>query len=125
MLFTLLIIVILLFIFILPVSIPIILALLTALLFEPLVKLAESKFKWKRKLTVISVFIFILAILAISIYYTVTSLIGRLIQFTKAAPDYLNKLSGVWIDFQSKLFVYTSGLPDDVVKSAQDGFNEI
>ncbi|MCM3710053.1 sporulation integral membrane protein YtvI [Sporosarcina luteola] len=125
MLFALLIISILLFIFILPISIPIILALLTALLFEPLVKLTETKFKWKRKVSVISVFIFILAILAISIYYTVTSLIGRLIQFTKDAPDYLNKLSGVWIDFQSKLFVYTSGLPDDVVRSAQDGFNDI
>ncbi|MFS0688214.1 sporulation integral membrane protein YtvI [Sporosarcina sp. 179-K 8C2 HS] len=125
MLFTLLIISILVFVFILPISIPIILALLTALLFEPLVKLTETKFKWKRKMAVISVFIFILALLAITIYYTVTSLIGRLIQFTKAAPDYLNKLSGVWIDFQSKLFVYTSGLPDDVVKSAQDGFNDI
>lgn len=125
MLFALLIIAILVFIFILPVSIPIILALLTALLFEPLVKLTETKFKWKRKVSVISVFIFILALLAVIIYYTVTSLIGRIIQFTKDAPDYLNKLSGVWIDFQSKIFVYTSGLPDDVVKSMQNGFNDI
>lgn len=103
-LFSLLIIVILLSIFILPVSIPIILAFLTALLFEPLVKLTESKFKWKRNVSVMAVYIFIIALLAVSIYYTVTSLIGRLIQFTKDAPDYLNKLSNVWIDFQSKLF---------------------
>lgn len=125
MLFTLFVIAVLVFIFILPVSIPIILALLTALLFEPLVKLTETKFKWKRKVSVISVFIFIIALLAVIIYYTVTSLIGRIIQFTKDAPDYLNKLSGVWIDFQSKIFVYTSGLPDDVVKSMQNGFNDI
>ena len=121
----LLIVVILVFIFILPISIPIILALLTALLFEPLVKLTETKFKWKRQLAVISVFIFILVMLAIIIYYTITSLIGRLIELSKTAPDYLNKLSGVWIDFQNKLLVYTSGLPDDVVKSAQGSFNEI
>src|SRR5690606_11422623 len=57
--------------------------------------------------------------------YTITSLIGRLIELSKTAPDYLNKLSGVWIDFQNKLLVYTSGLPDDVVKSAQGSFNEI
>ena len=125
LLFTLLIIVILIFIFILPISIPIILALLTALLFEPLVKLTEAKFKWKRNVAVMSVYIFILAILAIIIYYTVTSLIGRIIHYSKMAPDYLNKLSGVWIDFQNKLLVYTSGLPDEVVKSAQGGFNEI
>lgn len=121
----LLIVVILVFIFILPISIPIILALLTALLFEPLVKLTETKFKWKRQIAVISVFIFILVMLAIIIYYTITSLIGRLIELSKTAPDYLNKLSGVWIDFQNKLLVYTSGLPDDVVKSAQGSFNEI
>ena len=125
LLITLLIIVILIFIFILPISIPIILALLTALLFEPLVKLTESKFKWKRQIAVMSVYIFILAMLAIIIYYTVTSLIGRLIHLSKMAPEYLNKLSGVWIDFQNKLLVYTSGLPDEVVKSAQGSFNEI
>ncbi|MCG7342752.1 sporulation integral membrane protein YtvI [Sporosarcina sp. ACRSL] len=124
-LFTLLIIVILIFIFILPVSVPIILALFTALLFEPLVKLTQVKFKWKRNVAVISVYIFIMAILAAAIYYTVTSLIGRLIKFTKAAPDYVNKLSGVWIDFQNKLLVYTSALPNDVVKSAQGSFNDI
>lgn len=72
-----------------------------------------------------AVYIFIIALLAVSIYYTVTSLIGRLIQFTKDAPDYLNKLSNVWIDFQSKLFLYTSDLPDDVVRSMQNGFNDI
>lgn len=124
-LFILLIIVVFVVIFILPISIPIILALVTALLFEPLVKLAESKFKWKRQMAVISVYIFILTMLAIIIYYTTTSLIGRLIELSKTAPDYLNKLSGVWIDFQNKLLVYTSGLPNDVVKSAQGGFNEI
>lgn len=76
-------------------------------------------------MAVISVYIFILTMLAIIIYYTTTSLIGRLIELSKTAPDYLNKLSGVWIDFQNKLLVYTSGLPNDVVKSAQGGFNEI
>lgn len=118
-------IIILISIFILPVSIPIILALLTALLFEPLVKLAELKFKCKRKVSVISVYIFIVALIAVVIYYTVTSLIGRIIQFTKDAPDYVNKLSGVWIDFQSKIIHSTSGLPEDVVKSMQNGFNDI
>lgn len=104
-------------IFILPVSIPIILALLTAMLIEPLVKLTETKFKWKRKLSVIVVFIFVLAVVAVSIYYITTSLIGKLIQFTKDAPNYLNKLSGVWIDIQSKMFHFTSGMPEDVEKT--------
>ena len=98
---------------------------LNSSLFEPLVKLTEAKFKWKRQVAVMSVFMFILALLATIIYYTITSLVGRIIHFSKMAPEYLNKLSGFWIDFQNKLLVYTSGLPDEVVKSAQGGFNEI
>lgn len=109
-------------IFIVPVSIPIIFAFLTAFIIEPLVKLAETKFKWKRKGAVISVFIFVLAIIGFILYYTVTQLIGKIITFSKGAPDYFNSLSGVWIDGQSKLLQYTSGLPDEVVKSIQKEF---
>ncbi|WP_040286962.1 sporulation integral membrane protein YtvI [Sporosarcina koreensis] len=109
-------------VFILPVSIPLILALLTALLIDPLVKLVERRFKWKRKLAVISVFIFVVLLVAVGIYYSVTSLIGRIVQFTKDAPEYLNSLSGVWIDMQDKLLRYTSGLPSDIVKATQEQF---
>ncbi|MER2089225.1 MAG: sporulation integral membrane protein YtvI [Sporosarcina sp.] len=114
--------IILILIFILPVSLPIISALLTALIIDPLVRLTENKFKWNRKLSVISVFMFILAFITFLLYFTVTRLIGKIIDFTKAAPDYFNSLSGVWIDAQSKLFQYTSGMPDDVVKAIQKEF---
>lgn len=112
-------------IIILPVSLPIIFALLIALIIEPIVKLTKKKFKWNRKVSVIAVFMFILAIIASLLYYTVTQLIGKIIDFTKAAPDYFNSLSGVWIDIQSKLFQYTSGMPDEVVKSVQKEFKNI
>ena len=117
--------IILCFIFIVPVSLPIIFALLTALLIDPLVKLTEKKFKWKRQVAVISVFIFILAILSFIIYYTVTQLIGKIIDFTKAAPDYFNTLSGIWIDMQNKLFQYTSGMPAEVIEAIQKEFKSI
>lgn len=45
-------------IFILPVSVPIILALLTAIVIEPVVKFTQRVFKWKRKPAVITNFIF-------------------------------------------------------------------
>ena len=110
---------ILIFIYIIPVAVPIILALLTALLIDPLVRLVENKFKWKRKIAVISVFIFILVILSSTLYYTVTQLIGKIIDFTKAAPEYFNKLSGIWIDMQNKLFQYTAGMPVEVIEGIQ------
>lgn len=109
-------------IFIVPVSIPIILALLTAILIDPLVKLAEKKFNWNRKASVTSVFIFVLAIIAFILYYTVTQLFGKIIEFSKVAPDYFNSLSGIWIDVQSKLLQYTSGMPDEVIKAVQKEF---
>lgn len=111
--------IILIFIFIVPVSLPIILALFTAVMIDPLVKLTEQKFKWNRKVAVISVFIFILALLASILYLTVTKLIGKIIDFTKEAPDYFNSFSGIWIDFHNKLLQYTAGMPSEVVTAIQ------
>lgn len=115
----------LLFIYILPIAIPIILALFTALIIDPLVRLVEKKFNWNRKTAVISVFIFILAILSSVLYYTVTRLIGKIIDFTKAAPGHFNTLSGMWIDMQNKMLQYTAGMPKEVIDSIQIGFKNV
>lgn len=116
---------VLIFLYIIPVSIPIILALLTAMLIDPLVRLVEQKFKWDRNIAVISVFIFILAILSALLYYTVTRLIVKIFDFAKAAPGHFNTLSGFWIDLQNKLFQYTDGMPIEVIDSIQVGFKNI
>lgn len=116
---------ILFFIYIFPVSLPIIFALLTAMLIDPLVKLVEKQFKWTRQLSVISIFIFILAIISFLLYFTVTTLIGKLIDFTKATPEYFNKLSGAWIDIQDKLFQYTSTMPKEVIFAIEEELKNI
>lgn len=112
-------------IYIVPVSLPIIFALLTAMMIDPLVKLVETRFKWSRKWAVISVFIFILLILSTILYYTVTRLIGKIIEFTQKAPEYFNVLSSMWIDMQNKLFQFTSSMPKEVIEGAQDEFKNI
>lgn len=111
--------------YIVPVAVPIILALFTALLIDPLVRFVEKKCKGNRKVAVISVFIFTLAILSSLLYYTVTRLIGKIIDFTKAAPGHFNKLSGMWIDIQNKLFQYTAGMPVEVIDAIQNEFKNI
>ncbi|WP_255550869.1 sporulation integral membrane protein YtvI [Sporosarcina sp. E16_8] len=120
-----LIVIILVSMFILPVSLPIIFALLTALIIDPLVRVTEKKFKWNRKVSVISVFIFILAIITSLFYFTVTQLIGKIIDLTIAAPGYFNSLSGIWIDSQSKLLQYTAGMPEEVVIGVQNEFKNV
>ncbi len=113
------------FFYIIPVSLPIIFAGLTAMLIDPLVRLVEKQFKWTRKTAVISVFIFILAIISSLLYYTVTQLIGKIIDFTQAAPEYFNTFSGMWIDMQNKLFHFTDGMPKEVLDGIQDEFKNI
>jgi len=110
--------------FILPISIPIILALLTAFVLEPLVKWGKTRFSWKRKTSVIVVFIFFLLLISSILYFTITQLIGQIIQLTKMAPDYFNTLSLSWMNVQSRLFSFTQGMPIEVADSIKDNLND-
>lgn len=110
-------------IFILPVSVPIVLALLTAIIIEPLVKFTQKVFKWNRKPAVITTFIFFIIIICGILYFATTKLISQLIYTSKVIPFHMNTLTGIWIDIQNNLFKYTEGLPKEVVKSIQDKFD--
>ncbi|PUB18060.1 sporulation integral membrane protein YtvI [Paenisporosarcina sp. OV554] len=114
----LLILILILFItFILPLAVPILLALITAFLLEPLVKWSKQKFNWNRKPAVITIFILFLLLTTATLYFTITQLIGQIIQLTKIAPDYFNTLTLSWMNIQSKLFSFTQGMPIEVVSS--------
>ncbi|MFF2752361.1 sporulation integral membrane protein YtvI [Psychrobacillus sp. NPDC058041] len=110
--------------FILPVSVPIVLALLTAIAIEPLVKFTQLTFKWNRKLAVITNYSFFLLIISIGLYFAITKLISQLINTTKIIPNYLNNVTGMWIDIQNNLFKYTDGLPSEVVMSIQNKLDD-
>ena len=110
-------------IFILPVSVPIILALVTAIIIEPVVVFTQKTFKWKRKPSVITNFVFFISILSALLYFVITRLISQLIYTSKVIPYHLNTLTGVWIDIQNNIFRYTEGLPKEVVDSIQDKFD--
>jgi len=103
--------------FVLPISIPIILALITAFLLEPIVKWSKFKFSWKRKTSVITVFILFLLVISGVLYFTITQIIGQIIQLSKIAPDYFNTLSLSWMNVQSKLVSFTQGMPTEVIES--------
>jgi len=110
--------------FILPLAIPILLALITAFLLEPLVGFCKRKFKWKRKPAIITVFILFCLIITATLYFTITQLIGRIIQLTKLAPEYFNSLSVAWLNVQNKLFSFTQDMPLEVVSSIQDKLDQ-
>jgi len=113
----------LLIIFILPVSIPIILALLTAIIIEPIVKFTQKTFKWKRKPAVITNFALFISVISGLLYLIITKLFSQLIYTSQTIPTYINNWTGLWIDMQNSLFRYTEGLPKEVVESIQNKFD--
>lgn len=104
-------------IYILPISIPLIIALITAIFLEPLVNFIQKRFKWRRKTSVISVFILFLVIVSALLYWIITQLVGQIIQFTKMVPEYINSLSAMWDEFQGFFFRSTRDMPVEVVSS--------
>ncbi|MCK1996285.1 sporulation integral membrane protein YtvI [Psychrobacillus psychrodurans] len=110
-------------IFILPVSIPIILALLTAIIMEPVVKFTQKTFKWKRKPAVITNFVLFIIVISGLLYLVITKLISQLIHISQTIPTYINNWTGLWINMQNNIFKYTEGLPTEVVVSIQSKFD--
>ncbi|XKH51528.1 sporulation integral membrane protein YtvI [Chryseomicrobium palamuruense] len=104
---------------ILPVSVPIILALLVAIFVEPLVHFSQNRFKLSRKTSVIVNYTLTFGLFILLFYFMITSLISRIIEWSKAFPSYLNDLGGIWINLQNQLFDLTAGLPLEVVESIQ------
>lgn len=104
-------------IYILPVSIPLIVALITAIFLEPLVNFIHKRFKWHRKSAVISVFILFLVVVSGLLYWIVTQLIGQIIQFSKMVPEYINSLTIMWDEFQRFFFRSTEDMPVEVISS--------
>lgn len=102
--------------YILPVSIPLIAAIVTALLLDPAVKMLERKFKIKRKLAVLIVFIiFILAISVLS-YFVITKVVGEGVKLVEDMPAYINQLSEIWLSYEKELTNAAKDLPIEIVK---------
>ncbi|HSI67806.1 MAG TPA: sporulation integral membrane protein YtvI [Planococcus sp. (in: firmicutes)] len=109
-------------VYILPVAVPLIIALITAILLEPLVKFMQTRFKWQRKSAVITVFIAFLLVISGILYWTVTKLIGQIIQFSKAMPEYINSLSDMWTNVENFFLRTTRDMPLEVVSSLETEF---
>ncbi|WP_243370620.1 sporulation integral membrane protein YtvI [Tetzosporium hominis] len=104
---------------ILLVSVPIILALLVAIFVEPLVEFIQNRFKVTRKTSVIINYTVTFGLFILLFYFVITSLIARVIYWSKAFPSYLNDLGGIWTNIQNRMFDMTQGLPLEVVNSIQ------
>lgn len=101
--------------FILPVSVPLIIAIITALLLEPLVKLLQKKLNIKRKLSVLLVFLLFVFFIGISGYFITTKVITEAIKLVEHAPQYINEITAAWLRIEADFSKAAKDLPQELV----------
>ncbi|MBO8155366.1 MAG: sporulation integral membrane protein YtvI [Bacillaceae bacterium] len=106
--------------FILPVSIPLIVAYFTALLLNPLIRLFSSRFKISRKFSVIIVFLLFLILMTITGLYVATKAVAQMNKIAENAPEYINNVSDFVVDWQENLDTVTRDLPQDFIDQIND-----
>ncbi|MBV6683125.1 sporulation integral membrane protein YtvI [Bacillus sp. JRC01] len=107
---------ILLCLFILPISLPLILAFMTALILEPSVRMLQGRFDWKRKVAVMSIFILFLLLLGITSYFVTTKVVGEGVKLVENTPHYISKVGDIWEEYEDRLLDLSKDLPDTIVK---------
>ncbi|MBM7716780.1 sporulation integral membrane protein YtvI [Bacillus thermophilus] len=109
--------------YILPVSVPLIAALITALLLEPLVRMLQSKFKMKRHYNVMIVFTVFTLVMGIGIYFTTTKVISQGVKLVEDLPEYVNNVSRIWYQYEEQFKNTAQALPKEMVHAVTHEIN--
>ncbi|WP_100404596.1 sporulation integral membrane protein YtvI [Bacillus solitudinis] len=102
--------------FILPVSIPLITAFLTALVLSPAVNALHNRGKLKRNLAVMLIFTIFVCFIGLSGYYITTKAITQGTQIVENLPQYINDLNRAWLNFQRGLEEKYENMPPEFVQ---------
>lgn len=106
--------------FILPITIPLVLAFFTALLLEPLVKLGQIKLKLRRNLSVLIVFLLFMLFSTFSTLFLATKLIGQVIEIAENLPIYINDINHIWLNIEKTLYNTAEDLPPEFVREVSN-----
>ncbi|PKR78509.1 sporulation integral membrane protein YtvI [Halalkalibacillus sediminis] len=110
--------------FILPVSVPLIIAFITALLLNPFVRFFSQRFNLSRNIAVTIVFVLFLLVLATIGTYTTTKAVGQVIKITENAPQYISSVEDVLSNLRSDFANFTEEWPkafvDEIETRASD-----
>src|SRR5690625_4378076 len=111
--------------FILPVSIPLIVALISALMLNPLVRLAQTRLKINRKLSVILVFLLFLIAIGFGSTLIVTKAIGQVVNFVESIPSHFNQLNQIYLQLEADFREYAQNLPPEFIKQVSSSIEDI
>ncbi|MGP4062149.1 sporulation integral membrane protein YtvI [Halobacillus litoralis] len=101
--------------FILPVSIPLILAFVTALFLNPAVRLMQFRFRINRKMSVTIVFLLFLVFLGLLGTFAVTRAVTQILELADNAPEYINQINNVLLNWQNDMVRFTQNMPKEFV----------
>ncbi|UOQ43160.1 sporulation integral membrane protein YtvI [Halobacillus salinarum] len=101
--------------FILPVSIPLLVAFVTALFLNPAVRWMQFRFRINRKISVTIVFLLFLIMLGLLGAYAVTRIVTQVVEIADHAPTYVNQINEVFIHWQNNMNSFTQNMPDEFV----------
>lgn len=109
--------------YILPVSVPLIAALITALLLEPLVRMLQSRVKMKRHYIVIIIFTIFTLVMGTGIYFTTTKVISQGVKLVEDLPQYVNNVSNIWVQYEEKFKNAAQTFPQEMVHAVTEEIN--
>ncbi len=112
-------------IFLIPYCIPIILALITAILLEPAVQFGIRTLKLKRQLSVTFVFILFLLIFGLSGYWIATTLVIQLLEVTKNFPEYFYPFADKTQQLIEHFKGYYFQIPNEYLSTIQQGIDSL
>ncbi|MBS4203909.1 sporulation integral membrane protein YtvI [Lederbergia citrea] len=121
----LIILIVLVMFYILPVSVPLIVAFITALMLDPLTKIVQAKFKLKRQLSIIIVFTLFTLLLGSGIFFIVTKVIGEGIKLIEDTPIYINNLTDMWHSYEEHFQNAAKDFPEEVVTAFTEEANNL
>lgn len=101
--------------FILPISIPLIVAFITALMLNPIVRLSQTHMKLTRKTAVIIVFMLFLVLIGIAGTFIVTKAVTQVVNFVEDVPEHFNQLNEMYAKWENDFESYSKNLPPEFV----------
>ncbi|WP_409305302.1 sporulation integral membrane protein YtvI [Peribacillus sp. SCS-155] len=111
--------------YLIPISLPIVTAFITALFLEPLNNKLQQKLAIKHRWSAALVFIGFILVFLVSIYFLTTKVITDAVQFIRQAPGYINDVSQIWSDYEARMETASAGLPQAFVEQAGFQINKL
>jgi sporulation integral membrane protein YtvI len=111
--------------FLLPYSVPLVLALATALILEPAVQHLQVNYRLKRTHAVVTIFSLFLIIAGFVFSFLIAIFVQQMMMFSQKLPNILNEATAVFNKLISKWESYSSSIPKEIIASLENSVKTI